>query len=151
MFKLAAEGLGQGAICNALKADGVPPFTAGSRLRNGRHKRPEGGAYTPGGWNASYVGQILRDRRAIGEFQPRSQDGKPDGSPLEGYFPAAVSPAEFYQARAGAACRTKRRHGRVGLGVPNLFQGLLHNARPEGGTYVLCVRLHGDVKTHLLM
>jgi DNA invertase Pin-like site-specific DNA recombinase len=63
-------------------------------------------------WSRSYVGKLLTDRRALGEFQPRLRDGTPDGPPVPGYYPAVVEEAEFHAARGGAADRRQKQPGR---------------------------------------
>jgi DNA invertase Pin-like site-specific DNA recombinase len=114
IFHLSAAGYGNCSIVRKLVEEGVPSF--------GRSDH----------WSRSYVALILVDRRALGEFDPRLQDGTPDGPPAIDYFPRVVSEDEFNRARAGAAVRKKKR-GRVGT-VPNLFQGMLRHAR-DGDSY----------------
>lgn len=93
IFALAAAGYGAAGTVKKLTAEGVPAF---------------GGS---GHWSRSYITDILGDRRALGEFQPRKLNGEPDGPPVAGYYPAAVGEAEWQAARAGAALR-RRRTGR---------------------------------------
>jgi DNA invertase Pin-like site-specific DNA recombinase len=107
VFALAAAGYGHSLIVQKLTADEVPPISA----------RP---------WSRAYVGKILRDRHAIGELQPRTRDGKPDGPAIPDYYPRAVTGTEFDLARAGAADRQKR-PGRSGKNV-NVFAGILKQA-----------------------
>jgi DNA invertase Pin-like site-specific DNA recombinase len=109
IFHLAAIGYGLASIVAWLTKNGVP-------------------AWGPSGvWVRVYVGKILKDRRAVGEHQPRGQGGQPDGDPIANYFPAAVTEDEWRAARAGAAER-KRKPGRLGKHV-NLFASLLRDAR----------------------
>lgn len=115
IFQLAAAGYGTHSICKRLTCEGHKPI--------GRKER----------WSKSYIGKILKDRRAVGEFQPRSRrDGKPAGPPIPNYFPAVVSENEWLAARGGMEDRGKRR-GRIGSHV-NVFAGLLTNAR-DGKAY----------------
>jgi DNA invertase Pin-like site-specific DNA recombinase len=115
IFELSAGGYGMTLICRRLRKEGVPAFG------------------TSGGWQKSYVGRILRDRRALGEHQPRHRDGSPDGDPIPGYFPAVVTQQEWDACR-GRVGRRRNKPGRVGDHI-NLFQGLLKDARSGGGYY----------------
>jgi DNA invertase Pin-like site-specific DNA recombinase len=120
IFALAATGYGVGAVVSKLTAEGVPPFGPSGR------------------WARSYVANILRDRRAVGECRPRSRRGAAaDTAPIPGYFPAAVSEEEFRAARAGAAQR-RHRPGRLGAGDQiSLFAGLVTNALDGDGYYAI--------------
>jgi DNA invertase Pin-like site-specific DNA recombinase len=109
IFHLAATGYGIGAVVTRLTEDKVPAW--------GRS----------GVWVRAYVAKILKDRRALGEYQPRGKGRKPDGDPIPGYFPAAVTEEDFKRAREGAEER-RRKPGRVGSHI-NLFAGLLKDAR----------------------
>ncbi|HJT77714.1 MAG TPA: recombinase family protein, partial [Gemmataceae bacterium] len=91
IFALAAAGLGHGAIVKRLEAESVPPF--------GKKR-----------WHKGYVGKILKDRRAVGEHQPR-KGGRPDGDSIPDYFPAAVTEEEWLAARAGAEPPTRTGRG----------------------------------------
>lgn len=115
IFRLAGEGMGLHAVANELEARGVPAFG-----RSGR-------------WQVSYLHALLRDRRALGEMQPRGRGGAPDGPPVAGYFPAVVGEAEWGRARAGALERF-RRPGRTAWTL-NVFAGLVRGAR-DGCAYV---------------
>jgi DNA invertase Pin-like site-specific DNA recombinase len=111
IFKLAAEGYGRKLTATLLTREKVPAFGPA------------------GHWNGSYIGEILSDRRAIGEFQPCKKQGRvKDGEPIPDYYPAAVTEAAWHAARAGAAERLHKR-GRTGGGHVNVFAGLLKNAR----------------------
>jgi DNA invertase Pin-like site-specific DNA recombinase len=128
IFQLAASGYGTPRIVAKLTDEKVPSFGG----RPGR-KSDE--------WARSTVSMILRDRRVLGEYQPKRRSPKGrllDGDPVPGYFPAVVSEEEFAAARAGAAERGKYR-GRLGKEHINVFAGLLKNAR-EGDAYYLTVR-----------
>jgi DNA invertase Pin-like site-specific DNA recombinase len=115
IFELCAAGYGLTLTCRRLREEGMPPF--GPSVR----------------WRRAYVGVILRDRRALGEHQPRRPDGEPDGEPIPGYFPAVVSQQEWDICRAAADVRANK-PGRVGDHVC-LFQGLLKDARSGAGYY----------------
>jgi DNA invertase Pin-like site-specific DNA recombinase len=118
-FALAAEGLGAGLIVKTLIREGHP--TLG----------------TSGLWSRAYVSLIVKDRRAVGEFQPRYRNGRPAGDPVPDYFPPCVTEAQWQAARLGMGGR-KQPRGRVGEYV-NLFAGLLFNAR-EGDHYYCATR-----------
>jgi DNA invertase Pin-like site-specific DNA recombinase len=141
IFDMAANGYGLTAVVHKLVADKVPAFGKS------------------GVWKRSYVGAILRDRRAVGEFQPRAVDKKtanrkPDGEPVAGYYPAVVSEDEYHAARAGADDRhnhklkstgdrkPKRETPRLARSNPqtrhagvNLFTGLVVSARDSDDHY----------------
>jgi DNA invertase Pin-like site-specific DNA recombinase len=119
IFQLAAEGHGHRRTAKWLIEKGVPHLTAKGR------------------WDTAYVGYILKDRRAIGEFQPCSR-GESEGEPIPNYYPAAVSENDWLRARAGAAQRAHKR-GRVGKFI-NVFAGLVRNAR-DGSSYFADLRL----------
>jgi DNA invertase Pin-like site-specific DNA recombinase len=109
IFWLAANGYGMASIVQKLTADGVEAW--------GRSKV----------WVRAYVAKILKDRRAIGEHQPKGKGRKPNGDVIPNYFPAVVTEEEFYAARAGCLERL-RKPGRIGDHV-NVFAGILFNAR----------------------
>jgi DNA invertase Pin-like site-specific DNA recombinase len=114
IFRLAARGYGLARIVRKLTDDGVPCIY---------HRVPH--------WNRSYVSYILRDRRALGEFQPRSH-GKPSGEPIPDYYPAVVTEEQWVAARAGAG-RAGHLRGRTGAYV-DIFRGLVKSAR-DGSAY----------------
>lgn len=120
IYKLATEGHGLGVITKLLNAEGVKPI--------GRADY----------WARSYIAKILASRATMGEFQPhRGHAGpnrKPDGKPIAGYFPAAVSEDEWHAARAALGKRRQKGAGRIGKSVA-LFSGLVKDAR-DGGPLV---------------
>jgi hypothetical protein len=124
---MAAEGYGHRLTTNWLIETKVPAFT---QSKPGRRKKG-------GRWSMAYVGYILRDRRALGEFQPHSR-GKPDGDPLPNYYPAVVTEEQWLRARAGAAQRIKN-PGRVSRKHVNVFAGLVRDAI-DGGNYFASLR-----------
>ncbi len=138
LFEMAAAGYGNGSIVKKLVAEGVPAF--GDRVPDddGHFKKADGKPFGCGEWRTSYIRDILSDRRALGEFQPRDNAGKAIGDPIQGYYPAAVSEREFLLAQTGAASR-RNPPGRIGQNVANLFGGLLRNAR-DGSTYYAATR-----------
>jgi hypothetical protein len=136
IFHLAAAGYGYLAIIRRLTEEGVPAF--GEAVVRPGKKRSQ----FSGQWTLPYVARLLNDRRAVGEFQPCGRGRKPEGDPIPGYFPAAVTEDEYWAAQAGADVRRKKAKSgkdevkayRVGKHV-NLFSGLLRNAR-DGDTYI---------------
>jgi DNA invertase Pin-like site-specific DNA recombinase len=136
IFALAASGRGVYAIVKQLTAEKVPAFLARVKTTHRVTKQP---IEHPGEWSRTYVSNILRDRRAVGEFQPCRSGGSKDGPPVVGYYPPVVSAEEFYAARAGAAGRKTKTRGRIGNHV-NVFQGLLRDA-VDGATYLVSHRV----------
>src|SRR5262249_55383999 len=133
IFRLAAAGYGTPRIVAKLNREGVPAIGK------------------TGKWVRGYVGNILRDRRAVGEYQPRKgKRREPDGEPVKGYFPAVVTEEEFFAARAGAAERGHFR-GRVGEQRINLFAGLTWNARESGDAYFMTMQAERGARRHVLV
>jgi DNA invertase Pin-like site-specific DNA recombinase len=130
VFRLAAQGYGGQRLAKKLVADGVPPLGDGP-------------------WNRTYLSRILRDRRAVGEYQPKGAGRKREGAPVSGYFPAAVTEDEFDAARA---CVVTRTHHRGKANAPiNLFARLLVDAR-DGSPYFMTGRKdRGRGLRHVLM
>jgi DNA invertase Pin-like site-specific DNA recombinase len=132
IFQLAANGYGMARIVSKLTRDKVPCFGK------------------TGKWGKAYIGRILRDRRAVGEYQPRRGKKRlADGDPVPDYFPQVVTEQLYYAARAGAAERGTR-PGRIGEGQINIFAGLLKNAR-DGEPYFLTGRNEGKGRYHVLI
>lgn len=121
IFELSAAGYGLACIVGRLTADGVATFG-----RSGK-------------WVKSNVSNILKDRRAIGEYQPKRAKGKAaDGNPIAGFFPAVpgVDQELWLRCRGGSEKRVNRPGRRAAGGLVNIFNGLLFNAR-ESDTYVM--------------
>jgi DNA invertase Pin-like site-specific DNA recombinase len=134
IFHLAASGYGQMRIVRALDREKVPAFGE-VVIHEGRTR-----SQFSGKWTRPYIGLILNDRRAMGEFQPRKLDGSPDGPPIPNYFPAAVTEEEFNAARAGQDGRRSRKTDKRGRQITprdvryvNTFKGLLKHARDGEG------------------
>ncbi|QPG58293.2 recombinase family protein [Shewanella eurypsychrophilus] len=90
MFELSKSGHGLAAIARILNDDGVLTF----------RKRTQ--------WRSAGVGDILRNRATIGEYQPhqRVETGRvPIGEPLANYYPAVVSISDFTEVQRGIANR----------------------------------------------
>jgi DNA invertase Pin-like site-specific DNA recombinase len=132
IFRLAAQGYGQTRIIRWLVAGKVPPF-GHVCVTPGRSR-----SQFAGKWTKPYVRLILNDRRAVGEFRPLGRDGNPDGAPLVGYYPAAVTEEEFLLARAGQEARlNKDVRGRTvrarEVRYVNVFKSMLRHARDGEG------------------
>ena len=134
IYGMAAAGQGVTSILRKLTDDKVPAFGDGV-IKGEKSKR----AASTTRWSRPYIYAILKDRRAAGEFQPRLRNGTPDGDPIPGYYPAAVTEGEWEAARVAVAGRRTggpagRRAGRNSPHGVNMFQGLLYNAR-DGDVY----------------
>jgi DNA invertase Pin-like site-specific DNA recombinase len=132
IFRLAAEGCGLKKIKAALEAAGDRPFGE-AVVRKGR-SRP---AFS-GEWRVPYLAKILNDRRATGEYQFRTGAGQPEGRPMPGYYPAAVTEEEFLLAQAGKESRAGKGRGKHSRQVRhvNLFKSMLTHA-PDGEGFML--------------
>jgi DNA invertase Pin-like site-specific DNA recombinase len=143
IFRLAASGFGNPAILKKLATDNVPPLGACEKYTDEqgeeRRRAPDGRRFGSGRWTRAYVQRILRDRRALGEYQPRGPDGTPEGDVIPDFYPAAVTEDEWREARAGAQERRKN-PGRVGAAQINIFSGILKHAR-DGDSYIMTQRL----------
>jgi DNA invertase Pin-like site-specific DNA recombinase len=144
IFKLSIGGHGQGTIARMLNEQKFPVFGT----VNGEHARNKSGA-----WGNSSVNKILNNRALLGEYQPTKITGRirgNDGEVVEGFFPAVIDEATFYQAQA---VRTERRVSKTGNQSKrfNVCQGVLKcllcgdamhlvnkGRPPKGFTYVQC-------------
>jgi DNA invertase Pin-like site-specific DNA recombinase len=128
IFRMAIDGLGTTAISKRLNQENVPTI--------GRAKT----------WHKSYIAKILHSRAVIGEYQPcigHAHNRTPVGNPIQNYFPAIVSEADYYNALNSLDSRRNRR-GPNGKNVANLFKGLLFDAR-DGATMTLVNKGNGRV------
>lgn len=94
LFKLAAQGYGEVRLTRLFQKERVPSF--------GKSKK----------WTQPYIRKLMRDRRLLGEFQPRIKaTGEPDGEVIPNYLPAVITDAEFYAAQRGRdGRRTSRKN-----------------------------------------
>lgn len=142
MVQLSADGLGTTRIAALLNVEGI---------RTVSNRRNHGGR----AWTFGYVRQILCSRVLIGEATIRVR-GEPERV-LPGYFPAAVSVADFEASLAAIHQRGQNR-GRAGRGtvVANILMGVLHcpcgrtlqhlqrTSRGRSYHYLRCIgRAHG--------
>src|SRR5262249_40499174 len=117
IFKDAANGLGIYIITKRLNESKTPCF--------GKSKV----------WNTEYVGDILRNRAVLGEWQPHRTEWEehsnrkikkriPEGKPKLRYYPRIISPKLFDAVRGGIDQRQKVGRGRKGENLNNLFAGI---------------------------
>jgi DNA invertase Pin-like site-specific DNA recombinase len=130
IFELSLEGMGVSKISGVMHQE----FPEGAKGK---------------GWQPNVIRAILRNRAAIGEFQPHTgtcakkggikSTRRPHGEPLKNYFPAIIEEADFWCVQAGMDAR-KRGGGRI-TGTPNLFNGYLHDA--HDGERMVINAVHG--------
>jgi DNA invertase Pin-like site-specific DNA recombinase len=130
VFELALQGVGVGRIAGVMNEEATEGLT-------GR------------GWRPPTVAALLRSRAVIGEYQPHTgtcakrggtkATRKPHGEPIQNYYPALVSEADFHRVQKSLGER--RRGGGTTRGVPNLFDGLLFDAL--GGCPMVRNKSHG--------
>jgi DNA invertase Pin-like site-specific DNA recombinase len=117
---MALAGHGATHIAKVLNQEGVPCV--------GREKNK--------GWARAYIQRILHSRSLIGEYQPhrqrRGETRTPTGDAIPDYFPMIISKRDFYRIQS----RFSRNPGRQGIGTPNLFTGILFDAR-DGASMTL--------------
>lgn len=110
-------GLGTSAIASILNLAGVEPFK-GEKQNNSKN------------FNDSYVFRLLRDKRLLGEFQPHINPydkelerriHKPDGDPIQHYFPQIITPAIFKSVENKIIGRKKYHGGQSSKIFTNLF------------------------------
>lgn len=135
IFAAATDGHGARAIVKQLQADGVKPFRKA--------------------WNVSYIKLLLKSRQTFGEFTPRergkggsSLQRRPTGSPIAGYYPAALTEAEFLAAQVATGSR-KGKAGRPAKEFVNVFAALLWDARTRGRLHLASYRRDGRKTRYL--
>jgi DNA invertase Pin-like site-specific DNA recombinase len=144
IFAWSAQGYGQVAIVKKLEDEKVPPFFPVVRRRD--KDDPAKFHTKPGRWTKGYVKILLNDRRTLGEFQLRTKDGKKEGPPVAGYFPAVLKEGQFLEARAGCASRDRGGDKRRRQGKHlDLFKGLLRSAH-DGSTLLAITRTENGAK-----
>lgn len=119
IFRLCREGLGVRRIVQELNKLHAP---------FGRSKA----------WTMAYVMKILTWRAVLGEHQPHEMEGrrrKPSGDVIPDYYPAVITPEQFYQAQQAMGAR-KGRVGRTPQNNRNLFTGMVRHAA-DGSRMVL--------------
>ena len=124
IFGLACHGYGLALIVKQLTSEGVPPI-GGKRKR-----RKDDVEYIPE-WSKAYVHKILTERVVLGEYQPK-KNGKPEGPPVEGFYPVVPGIDEALWNKAqGALASRKGRAGRVSTKTVSLFSGLVVDAMTQ--------------------
>jgi DNA invertase Pin-like site-specific DNA recombinase len=108
IYSLYLAGNGSSSIVQILNAENVPTFNGGEL------------------WNTPYVGQVLKSKNVIGEFQPKRMEGYkriPVGESIKGYYPPIIKEEIFYQVQAKY---TKAFKGRIrkAHNTPNIFAGI---------------------------
>ncbi len=110
IFADTVNGYGKLKVAQRLKEADFEPFEDGKA------------------WHTSYVQKVLRNRAVFGEMQPykRDEEGRrvPAGPPVKGYYPAAVTEADFISASAALALRDKSGGPREATGEANLLRNL---------------------------
>jgi DNA invertase Pin-like site-specific DNA recombinase len=147
VFLLAARGVGIRGISTLLNGGRVKrthELSAAEAALLGDLGTPAIGKL--GAWGRSYVAKLLKDRRVLGEHQPHvMRDGRrvPHGPPIPDFFPAIVTPEEWARARV-AKRAGQAAGGKPERGAPNLFVGLLKDAR-DGQAMHLKHHRHGTL------
>lgn len=125
IFRMATDGYGCERIAKTLNSEGVTVLSEGKRAG-----RP---------WGVSSVYSILTSESVFGRFQPCVGGKKVDkkkrkaaGDPIDGYYPAILTEAEYHAAHRAIQAR-KQTGGRATRHV-NIWQGLLKDAR-NGGSF----------------
>jgi hypothetical protein len=119
LFALSAAGHGCRAVAAKLDREKVPTWES-----------------TTARWHDPLIRRIVRGREALGEFQPKTRgaegERKYEGAPIVGYYPAAVTEAEWLAAKTAREGRY-RKGGRPpkDAKLNNLFAGLLYDG-PTG-------------------
>jgi len=105
------------------------------------------------GWRTSYIGKLLSYQALTGRYQPhtgRGKNRKPDGDPIEGYFPRIIDDDLWHATQAKRATTPNNPGGRTGQNG-NLFTHLIKCAYcggpmryenkgngPKGGKRYIC-------------
>jgi DNA invertase Pin-like site-specific DNA recombinase len=106
IFRMAADGMGKRTIAKQLNRQRIKTFGSQS-------------------WQDSYIHKILHNKAVIGIYQPYRQrhgeERKPDGDPIAGYYPPAVTQKTWDAVHQKPSLPTGARAARV----TNLFTGIL--------------------------
>nr|WP_051686621.1 recombinase family protein [Ochrobactrum sp. UNC390CL2Tsu3S39] len=138
IFQETINGFGRREIVRRLNAEGIPAFRGSN------------------GWHTSSVAKVIQSRAVLGEYQPhtgthRNRNRKPEGDPIQNYYPPIVDSGIFWQAQGATQGRRQDAAGRKGMSGSHLFQGLAKCAHcggsmhvqnkgplPKGGIYLAC-------------
>lgn len=121
IFAWAIEGYGSKRIVNLLREQNIECISVGFRTKGKTACRTS--------WNPTYIQQIIKGRAVLGEYQPKTDDGEPAGDPIK-IYPQIIDDKTYYAALAAQNSRTKHK-GQQGENAPNLFTGLLFDARTK--------------------
>jgi hypothetical protein len=116
IFQLLADGIGRHSIVRMFNKEGVPGIAFAAK------------------WHASHIHHMLHGKAVLGQYQPHrivwedTPEGKvrtrvPDGDPIEGYYPPAISEDLYLRAHAAAA-KNRVQVGRKGKKFNNLLVSL---------------------------
>ena len=134
IFQLSIDGYGMGSIAKILNDEGTTTFKGVA-------------------WGNSSLDKILNNRAVLGEYQPRTLQGKkriPTGDPIPDYFPIAIDEATFYRAKKALERRRIFRSTKT-AGNVSLWQGIakcrlcgspmhltIKGKLPKGHAYLRC-------------
>lgn len=115
IFERTIDGVGQNKLVREMN-ENFPPFT---HKKNNQHPK----------WNTSYISKILSDPATYGVYQPyafdENHERKPDGPPIVGYYPQAVSEQTFNAAQYSKSLRKREKHAKDTF--VNVLEGLTTN------------------------
>ncbi len=115
MFKLADDGMGEGAIARLYEKEGIATWTD----RKSRNAKV---------WQRTMIRKVLDSRKTIGEFQPMKKVGGKlveDGEPWVGHYPAVVPTDLFERVNNNRQARLEVKGGRKSATVVNLFSSMV--------------------------
>lgn len=114
--EMAKAGVGNHTIIKTLNAEGVPAWPRSEREEA---KRLAAGK-PPKSWEPSYIQKMLSQKALYGAVEIKG------GKVIEEYYPPVITYDEYVdlQARRGTRA-TRKASSRKGIGVTNLFSGLL--------------------------
>jgi DNA invertase Pin-like site-specific DNA recombinase len=126
IFELKLKGYTPSGIAKHLESQGLPTWS--NKVKN---------------WSDYTIRRWLRSPTVYGQLQLmiRDSEGKsvPDGDPIEGFYPAAISKETFVKVQKTI---TKVVRGRINLNGINLFRGLI-KCSCGGSLHVQVVKASG--------
>ncbi|MGR9058987.1 recombinase family protein [Rhizobium leguminosarum] len=138
IFQETIAGFGRRKIVERLNAEQIPAF---------RGKQ---------GWQTSSIQKIIKGKAVLGEYQPhlgrhKAKNRRPEGEPIEAYYPAVIEEQMYWQAQAAVEGRKHGSAGRIGTNGAHFLKGLakcgecssvMHivnkGSPPKGGVYYVC-------------
>ncbi len=115
VLQLAKSGVGNHTIIKTLNLEGVPSWP---RSQKEEAKRKEAGLLHT--WEPSYIQKMLSHPALYGAVKVKGDDT------IEGYYPPIIAYDEFVYLQSLRSVRaTRKTTSRKGVGVTNLFSGLL--------------------------